>query len=116
MSEELKPCPFCGAGTTQFRENGKTWTGMKYSAPTSVSVVHWCDKVDGQPSRMIERVGKDMASAIEAWNRRTPNGIREGLLRAAEICDGVFSTSYSQGAFAERLKEAIRAEAEKEEE
>jgi hypothetical protein len=43
---------------------------MKYSEPSSVSVRHWCDNIEGQPSRMIERVGRDEASAIEAWNRR----------------------------------------------
>lgn len=66
----LKPCPFCGAGSTEIVENGKMWTGMKYSDPTSVSVRHWCDKVEGQPSRMLERVGRDWESAVAAWNQR----------------------------------------------
>ena len=70
--EALLPCPFCGAGDTQLHENGRVWSGMRYSAPTSVSVRHWCTPVEGQPSRMIERVGRDEASAIEAWNRRAP--------------------------------------------
>ena len=70
LREALLPCPFCGAGETQFRENDRMWTGMKQSDPVSVSVLHWCEKVTGQPSRAIERVGKDEASAIEAWNRR----------------------------------------------
>ena len=68
--DALKPCPFCGAGTTQIVENGKTWTGMKYSEPSSVSVRHWCEPIPGQPSRMLERVGKDHASAVAAWNTR----------------------------------------------
>jgi hypothetical protein len=70
--EALTPCPFCGAGTTYFKENGKTWTGRGYSEPASISisVQHWCEPVEGQPSRMIERVGRDEASAIAAWNRR----------------------------------------------
>lgn len=68
--EVLTPCPFCGAGETQIRENGKVWTGMRYSEPASVSVFHWCATVEGQPSRAIERVGKDRASAIAAWNLR----------------------------------------------
>jgi len=66
----LKPCPFCGAGETQMRENGRVWGGKAYGEPSSVSVVHWCVKVDGQPSRVLERVGRDKHSAIEAWNRR----------------------------------------------
>lgn len=70
MSDELKPCPFCGSGTTQFVENGRVWSGMKYTGPISVSVQHWCDPVLGQPSRGIERVGRDKASAITLWNKR----------------------------------------------
>lgn len=69
--ERLLPCPFCGAGETEITENGKTWTGMKYSAPVSVSVRHWCERIEGQPSRMIERIGRDTESAIAAWNMRS---------------------------------------------
>lgn len=69
--KELLPCPFCGAGETQFKENGMIWGGVKgYSEPTSVSIRHWCEEVQGQPSRIIERVGRDRASAIAAWNMR----------------------------------------------
>jgi hypothetical protein len=68
--EGLLPCPFCGAGTTEIIENGKVWAGMKYGEPTSVSVRHWCDKIEGQPSRMIERIGRDTDSAVAAWNMR----------------------------------------------
>lgn len=69
---QLLPCPFCCAGITSIRENGKMWTGQRYSEPTSVSVMHHCEPVDGQPSRAIERVGRDMESAVAAWNRRAP--------------------------------------------
>ena len=72
MTEELKRCPFCGGGETQIRENGRIWMGMRYSDPSSVSVMHWCAAVQGQPSRAIERVGRDRVSAIAAWNLRTP--------------------------------------------
>lgn len=67
---ELLPCPFCGAGKTEIQDNGRPWLGTKWGEPVSVSVRHWCEHVDGQPSRMIERVGRDRASAIDAWNRR----------------------------------------------
>lgn len=67
---ELLPCPFCGAGTTEIQENGRPWLGTRWGDPVSVSVRHWCEPVDGQPSRMIERVGRDRAAAIDAWNRR----------------------------------------------
>ncbi|NCQ51901.1 hypothetical protein GW796_08410 [archaeon] len=66
----LNPCPFCGAGITEIVPNSRIWTGMKYSEPTSVSVRHWCEETKCQPSRMIERVGKDLESAIVMWNKR----------------------------------------------
>ena len=68
---ELLPCPFCGAGTTDIRENDRPWLGTRYGDPSSVSVRHWCEPIEGQPSRMIERVGRDRAAAIAAWNMRT---------------------------------------------
>lgn len=71
MTNELLPCPFCGAGTTEVQEHA-IWQGAKYAEPISVSVVHWCEPVEGQPSRMIQKVGRDRASAIAAWNRRSP--------------------------------------------
>ena len=70
MSIELKPCPFCGGSDFEIVENGRIWSGMKYSEPVSVSVRHWCPAAPGQPSRMIERVGRDEASAVTAWNTR----------------------------------------------
>jgi len=71
MKTELLPCPFCGGTETQIKENGKMWTGMKYSEPVSVSILHWCSPIEGQPSRVIERIGKNEASAIAAWNLRS---------------------------------------------
>lgn len=70
---KLLPCPFCGAGDTQVHENGRMWMGKGWSEPISVSVRHWCDPVQGLPSRMIERIGRDAPSAIAAWNTRAPH-------------------------------------------
>ena len=69
-TETLKPCPFCGAGETQIRAAKGVWNGSGYGQPVSYSVVHWCSNVLGQPMRVIERIGRDRASAIEAWNTR----------------------------------------------
>jgi len=70
VTDALKPCPFCAGGKTDIHPNGRMWTGQRLSEPTSVSIRHWCEDVAGQPHRMIERVGRDEAAAIEAWNRR----------------------------------------------
>lgn len=66
---QLLPCPFCGGGTYEIRENGRVWGGMAYGEPISVSVLHWCE-VEPGPSRMIERIGRDRAQAIGRWNMR----------------------------------------------
>lgn len=76
---DLLPCPFCGAGNTEIRENGKVWSGMGYTRPTSTSVFHHCTPTAGQPSRAIERVGRDRASAIAAWNQRAKLEARKPL-------------------------------------
>lgn len=71
VEHRLLPCPFCGGGSFDVRLYGRSWTGQRWSAPTSVSIRHWCPHVDGQPSPvMIERMGRDMESAIAAWNVR----------------------------------------------
>jgi hypothetical protein len=94
--EGMEPCPFCGAGTTEIQENGRVWNGRGYGEPSSVSVRHWCDPIEGQPSRMIERVGRDRESAIAAWNRRAspdePGGQRLSIrLNGAGQVDEVFA-------------------------
>ena len=66
----LLPCPFCGGSIFYINEAGKIWNGMKYTDPVSVSFVHWCPELPGQPSRAIERIGRDTEAAIAAWNMR----------------------------------------------
>lgn len=72
--DRLKGCPFCGKLTgeasTMIEPNGRIWNGTKHGDPASYSIRHWCPPVPGQPSRVIERVGRDLDSAIDAWNCR----------------------------------------------
>lgn len=91
--ETLMPCPFCGAGITHIRENGKLWTGQRYSDPTSVSVLHHCEPVDGQPSLVIERVGRDMESAVAAWNRRAPAPQAQRVPLSKSEVDGLLESA-----------------------
>lgn len=65
MSEELKPCPFCGAGEMRVdRQN--MWTGQRNQL-VCVHVRHWCEK----PSRSTVCVTANTEQeAAAAWNRR----------------------------------------------
>ena len=66
---DIKPCPFCAAGTFDIRNNAQ-WTGM-HSVIVSVEVRHWCDTPKGQPHRdSIVIVRKTESEAIDAWNTR----------------------------------------------
>ena len=85
----LLPCPFCGGGNTEIRENGRVWSGIGYTRPTSTSVFHHCTPSAGQPSRAIERVGRDHASAIAAWNRRAEPKARKPLPLSDEQIDAI---------------------------
>jgi len=66
----LTPCPWCRAGTFQIRSLGRIWNGTKYGPPSSYEVIHHCEPTEGQPSRAIIRVGRDLESAVYAWNTR----------------------------------------------
>ena len=67
---ELKPCPFCGGSNTLIEPGGRVWAGTRWGEPTSYKVIHWCLVPLGQPTRRIERVGRDIESAVKAWNER----------------------------------------------
>jgi hypothetical protein len=68
---QLLYCPFCGNNSDiHFKILGKVWTGSDWSTPTSVEISHACPKIDGQPNRSVVRVGRDLESAISAWNMR----------------------------------------------
>jgi len=98
----LIPCPFCGAGTNEIRENGRIWTGMKHSTASSISVLHWCTPVEGQPSRAIERIGKDMESAITAWNMRMNE--TEQSRMAVSLSDRVIELEIQHGSLRDVAK------------
>ena len=69
MTEHLKPCPFCGGTETQVRE-ALFWTGMRNDV-VSVTVMHWCERNEGQPQSHLEIKGRDRESAVRMWNERT---------------------------------------------
>lgn len=101
---ELKPCPFCGGGDVEINESN-TWSGRGWSDPISVSITHHCHEIKGQPSRKIERVGRDRASAIAAWNMRHLQIDADWLSNAIREADGAHCLG--AGALAEKLASKI---------
>ena len=72
MTEELKPCPFCGSEgrETRFDDTGH-WTGMR-SQHISTSMKHFCTKPDDDNfvDTSIQIRGRDKADCIARWNAR----------------------------------------------
>lgn len=64
----LVPCPFCGEGETQIRENTH-WTGQR-STIISVEILHWCDNPETNHRSLLRVKGKTEQEAITRWNRR----------------------------------------------
>jgi hypothetical protein len=72
MSEELLPCPFCGAGETRIDEKHMP---PRMSGPgelIAAEVRHWCDRSGGALSRMnVVMAGRTREDVVAAWNCRT---------------------------------------------
>lgn len=66
----IKPCPWCAAGEFSVRELGRIWNGMGYGPASSYEIIHHCEPTAGQPTRAIMRAGRDLESAVSAWNNR----------------------------------------------
>lgn len=75
--EVMALCPFCG-GHAEIRETRLSpRMDGKVPALVSVEVRHWCADMPGMVASHINFRGRDHASAIAAWNRRTvPSGWR----------------------------------------
>ena len=69
MNEQLKPCPFCGAGETIVEPDSKAWTGTKWSG-LSYQVLHWCKESEGVIGSMIVKRSRTKQGAIDKWNSR----------------------------------------------
>jgi len=75
-SDELKPCPFCGA-------EGKLKRHIYHELDDTFGVI--CSACEAQTSQFfIER-----DDAIEAWNRRSGNYILVRKYTNKEILDGI---------------------------
>lgn len=70
-SVELKPCPFCGGGTTISEADSKYWTGMQYQI-LSWAVAHWCEEGRKPFANYLKIRGKTQQEAEAKWNTRFP--------------------------------------------
>ncbi|EAT0336342.1 hypothetical protein VM039_003726 [Salmonella enterica subsp. enterica serovar Worthington] len=68
---ELKPCIFCGGGTSTFDET-KHWTGQRYIV-LKVYLRHWCD---GDRTK-IEVMRKTHQECVDDWNEMMTNANRD---------------------------------------
>lgn len=64
MSDDLKPCPFCG-GEVAFNKSS--------NIPPSFRVFHLCQRDYSNPHRICIETKwcKTMSEAADIWNRRT---------------------------------------------
>lgn len=86
MTEELKPCPWCAGTDIQVVPHRMSPTMEREGDLISVEVRHHCPPTNGQPSRAVIRIGRDYASACNAWNTRAESAEVERLrARVAEL-------------------------------
>ena len=66
----LLACPFCGGeGQGIDIRTSDHWTGTR-SVVISATVIHWCNREEGQPQTCVQVKGKTVADAVAKWNRR----------------------------------------------
>jgi len=63
MSEELKPCPFCGS-------EAYIWNIRDWGEPPLFIIEVGCEKCDVHFRKCRETLEEAKSRAIEAWNRR----------------------------------------------
>ena len=67
---DLKNCPFCGSVGQGIRiDTAKHWTGMT-NIIISATVIHWCNREEGQPQTCIQVMGATVEDAVKKWNTR----------------------------------------------
>jgi hypothetical protein len=67
----LNVCPFCGGGETRLEEKHLSPRMDGPGALISVAVRHWCTPFPGAVQQFRECRGRDMDSAVGAYNRTT---------------------------------------------
>ena len=65
MSNELKPCPFCGGEARLVEPMG---------------LMSWCVDCPNPSCQVMGRMSGDKGKAIAAWNRRAPTDPKQQIL------------------------------------
>tara|TARA_Y100000310_G_scaffold324866_1_gene387307 strand:+ start:3542 stop:3907 length:366 start_codon:yes stop_codon:yes gene_type:complete len=78
---DLKPCPFCGGGETQF-DDTQNWTGMRYQH-VCTTLRHFCERPtdDEFVQAVITIRGRDEEDCTRRWNTRATD--RDAILEEA---------------------------------
>lgn len=75
--EDLLPCPFCKAGTTQIYINRHPGVQINVvREPISYEIRHWCANV---MRGSITFAGRDRKTVVAYWNTRGPSSIGRAL-------------------------------------
>lgn len=72
-NSNFSPCPFCGTGSFEIKENGRIWLGTRYSDPVSHTLLHWCGDTSDVPkpfSYPLKMHAKTIEEVIAKWNTR----------------------------------------------
>jgi hypothetical protein len=72
VTDDLKPCPFCGGGETDIRESRLAPRMNGPGAVIAVEVAHWCNRPPGVVAAHFSIRARTREDAVAAWNRRTP--------------------------------------------
>lgn len=117
MSEELKPCPFCGG-------EAKIYSGPHYDGG---HVTYWavvkCESCEASGMKIdeYEPVSRVEEWASEAWNRRAEKCNRDELLDIADELESFSEREYCAygideptcnklSSFSDRIREALGVE------
>lgn len=113
---ELKPCPLCGEGSEEFKENTH-WTGMR-SIVVSVDLIHWCKNSGSLPRAFVKITAKTKEECVEIWNTRHNQlesevaELREALERVTEGYEDWFMSKEREAIFRQAKQSLARARGE----
>ena len=84
MSEELKPCPFCGGGVIEHKENdGTKWVECEHKWCIGSTIIGWVGQWESRPledalraeNEQLREALKDMIFGVSGLSQKDWNDI-----------------------------------------